>query len=598
MALPVIVGFLQNPLGLLGLAALIPLVVLYLVRPDPRRYDIPTIEFLTEGDGNSTQKRIRDRLRISTLLLLQILVLVSIPLAMAGPQLPVPGGTPSDTVVVVDTSASMATETEDGETRLTEAVAEATAVAGDDSTVVTSAPEPRVRVAAGDGNPTAALERLSVTETDGDLRRAITVATEGREDPTQIVVVSDFVDASDWATAVESARAAGHDVDLRQIDGGGDDNVGIVDLSTRGTTVTATVANGGETNQQRTVTLGNQSETVELAPGDVADVRFSIPDGGGEIRLTPADSFPLDDVAYVSTPTDGETSVLVVTNDENAFLTTALGVMDDVRVDVAAPPVSDPSGYDVVVFSNVDPDRLLDGTVAEARSTAEDGGGVIVQSQPELTDPNYGDLALIDPDELGAETNVRTTQSHPIVDGIDFVSARSYVAGELERGETLAEADDGSPMIAAAETGDGQMIYYGYIEDDSDFNLNHQYPIFWRQAILYADGRVTLEELNHETGDTIDFESPTTVETPAGAIERDVSTLQATETGFYETSEERHAVSLRSPTESATAAEPVAEATEVAESGSTPVSLAPWLALAAVVVSLLELGYIKRRGEL
>ena len=589
-------GALANPLGLLGLAALVPLVVLYLVRPDPRRYDLPTVEFLTAGDGDSSRQRLRDRFRVSPVFLLQALVLVAIPLALAGPQVPLPGGSAGETVVVLDTSASMATT--DGEsTRFERAVDTAEDATGDRTTLVTSAPDPSIEIAGGGRDATAAaLSQVSVTDTEGDLRRAIRVAADANDDPRRIVVVSDFVDGTDWEAAVESVRAGGNEVVLRRTGGGGRNNVGIVDLSVTATEATAVVTNGGETEQTRDVSLGGSTETVTLAPGDVTEVALPIPPGGGELRLSPGDSFPTDDVAYVGAPSDREIDALVVTNDENVYLTTALDVMGDVRVDVAEPPVNDARGYDVVVFSNVDPERVLEGTIADVRREVEDGAGVVVQSQPDIAEVGYGGLSLLDPGEVGVQTDVRTVESHPIVDGVGFVPARAYVSGDLRRGTALAVADDGSPMIAVDDVGAGRAVYYGYVEDDSAFKFDYRYPVFWRSVMTHAAGRTPIEELNRATGETIEFGGETVVETPGGTVE--TARIEATEAGFYSASGERYGVSLRSPTESAAVSEPIEAETGTLETGATPQSLTPWLALAALLVGVLELGYLKYRGEL
>ena len=589
-------GSLANPLGLLGLAALVPLVVLYFVRPDPRRYDLPTVEFLAEGDGDSSRQRFRDRFRIPPVLLLQALVLVAIPLALAAPQVPLPGGASGETVVVLDTSASMAAIDGDS-TRFERAVGIAEGATGERTTLVTTAPDPSIEIAEGGPDATAAaLSAVSVTDTEGDLRRAIRAAADAHEEPRRIVVVSDFVDATDWEAAAESVRAGGNEVVLRRTGGGGADNVGIVDISVTATEATATLVNGGETEQTRDVSLGGATETVTLAPGDVTELTLPVPAGGGELRLSPGDSFPTDDVAYVAAPEDREIDALVVTNDENAYLTAALDVMDDVRVDVAEPPVSDATGHDVVVFSNVDPDRILEGTIADVRAEVEDGSGVVVQSQTDVAEVGYGELSLLDPGEVGVRTDVRTVESHPVVDGVGFIPAGAYVSGDLRRGTALAVADDDSPMIAVGEVGAGRAVYYGYIEADSAFKFDYRYPIFWRGAMTYAAGRTPIEELNRASGGTIEFGGETVVETPGGTVE--TARLEPTEVGFYSASGERYGVSLRSPSESAVVSEPIEAETGTLEAGSTPRSLTPWLALVALLVGVVELGYLKYRGEL
>jgi electron transfer flavoprotein alpha subunit len=105
-----------------------------------------------------------------------------------------------------------------------------------------------------------------------------------------LVVASDFADASDWAGAVATARAEGLTVDLRQINGGGQDNVGIVERSFRSGEAVVTVENTGDSTASRTVSSGDARERVTLQPGDVETVTLPVPAGGGRIELSPRDS--------------------------------------------------------------------------------------------------------------------------------------------------------------------------------------------------------------------------------------------------------------------------------------------------------------------
>ena len=580
-----------TPLGLLGLAALVPLIALYFVRPNPGRYALPTVEFLTEGDGDSRQQRLYDRIHVPTVLVLQAVVLIAIPLALAGPQAPLPGDDGGETVVVLDNSASMAT-TDEGETRFTRALNVVRETTGDRALLVTSAPEPTVRT--GERGTMA----VSVVETDGDLRRAISVAADTGEDPHRIVVVSDFVDATDWEAAIESVRASGNEVTVHRVGGGGEDNVGIIDLSVRMTEATAVIANNGETEQTRTVTLGSATETITVAPGGVGSVTLPIPAGGGALRLSPGDSFSTDDVAYVAAPSDRTIDTLLVTNDRPRFLMTALEVMDDVRLDTVEPPITDATGYDVVIFSNVAPDRVLEGTIEEVRNEVETGAGVVIQAQPDLDAIGYGEMALVTADGVRDQTDVRAVGSHPVVAGIGFVPTEAYLSSELRRGKVLAVADNDSPMIAVDDVGDGRAVYYGYMGTEAAFGYDYQYPIFWRQTITYAAGRTPIDELNRRTGEPITFDEPRTVETPGGTVE--TTQLRPTQTGMYTTRTDRYGVSLQSPAESAVVSEPVAVESRASPTGdaSTTRSLSPLVSLAALLAGLIELGYLKRRGEL
>ena len=78
------------PLGLLALLAVVPIVVLYLIRPDPQRVTLPTLQFLDEELGTDATNPLLERLRRNLLLLLQILVVVLLAVALSTPFVTVP----------------------------------------------------------------------------------------------------------------------------------------------------------------------------------------------------------------------------------------------------------------------------------------------------------------------------------------------------------------------------------------------------------------------------------------------------------------------------------------------------------------------------
>lgn len=117
--------FFLFPLGLLALLGAVPLVVLYLLRPEPVRRTLPTFQFLAEATGRNASNPIFDRLLRSLLLLIQLLALVALVGSLATPYMLVPESeTVSETVIVVDTSASMAVQ-DGGATRFDQALATA-----------------------------------------------------------------------------------------------------------------------------------------------------------------------------------------------------------------------------------------------------------------------------------------------------------------------------------------------------------------------------------------------------------------------------------------------------------------------------------------
>jgi len=590
-----------TPLGLAGLAAAIPILILYLVKPDPAALSLPTFRFLVADAEQESTNPVLKRLRQDLLLLIQVLAVVAFAAALATPFTLVTESQAADeTVVVVDASASMATETGDG-TRFERAKRAAReAVAGSTSVVVAGSETEIVRRRVPPAEARAAIGRIERIDAPADLGTAITRGTAIVGENARIVVVSDFA-GEGWQAPVQTARARDYRVALRQFDEGGDANVGITDATFEGRTVRLTITNTGAGTADRTVTLGDASRDVALDPGSVTTTTLPLPPGGGPVRLQPGDDFPVDDVAYVAAPPEAQVDVLLVTNDENRFLATALTVNDAVSLTVANPPAPEasPEAHDVVIFSNVDPDRLLAGTVREAEGTVADGGGVAIQAQRRLGAIDYRGLSLLASSETGRTPTVRVTRDSDLTRGITFPPPEEYVSWDLRSGRTLVAADD-TPLIATRTRGAGRLLYYGYIEDASAFKFNYQYPVFWQRAVFHLADRRPPSARSRRTGERLQFANATRIETPAGTVTSDGPALDRA--GWYTTTERRYGASLLDPRESslrgATLSGDEAAVRANAEDRLVQRSLTHWVALLALFVCLVELGVLRRRGDL
>ncbi|WP_338737993.1 VWA domain-containing protein [Haloplanus salilacus] len=592
-----------SPLGLLALLAVVPVILLYLVQPDPRRVELPTLRYLLDEEGEDAANPLLERLKRSLLLLLQLLVIVALAVSLAGPYVTVSESqTVEETVIVLDGSASMGVETGSG-TRFDAATAAARDVTTGTNSVVFAGSENRIALrSGGDGEVAATLDDLAVSETPADLGGAISQAASIAGENARIVVLSDFADDAGWTDAVQSARARDLRVDLRQFAGGGDDNVGIVDRSFSGSNVTLSVRNFGDQSATRSVALGGRSRSVTLDPGGVERVTLPVPAGGGEARLTPGDSFPTDDVAYVAAPSDPTVDVLLLTNDRSRYLTTALSVIDEVRLTVDAPPTTVEGDYDVILYSDLEEERLLRGNVEAGRDLIDAGGGVGVLAQ-ESPPETYGDLLLLSPTGVGTNPSIGRVANDELTRGIDFPPPERYLQGSLRSGTALVDTGDGTPVVATDRRDAGRVLYYGYVAGDDPFRFNYQYPVFWKRATFYLAGRESLDALNRETGSTLRFDDATEVGTPDGTVSARAVPLDRA--GFYAVGDDRRlGVSLYSATESEVAAASLDEREGVTgvrareEERQVPRPLTPLVALAALLAVVGEVAYLRRRGDL
>ncbi|WP_210424083.1 vWA domain-containing protein [Halorussus ruber] len=591
-----------RPLGLAAVAAALPIIALYLLKPDPEEVAFPAVEFLLGDREERRRHPALRRLQRNALLALQLLAVLLVAVSLAAPYVPVSEReTVSETVVVVDATASMATEAGE-KTRFDRAVQAAEDAVTSETSVVVAGAETTVPTRrAPPTEAKAALSDLRVTAGTSDLREAVSRAAAVAGDDARIVVLSDFA-SGDWRTAVASARARGYTVALRQFSGGGSENVGVVGSSFSNGTVSVRVKNFGERRATRKVTLGGESESLTLDPGEVATARLSVPAGGGTLELAPGDSFPTDDRLAIAAPEEPTIDVLVVTNDENRPLTTALSVIRGTRVTVKHPPASISESYDLVVFSEVAPDRLLDGTLSVARETLSAGGGVVIQAQSNLSAVGYGDLLPVAPNGTATDPTVRQPSPTPLTEDVTFPAPEGYVRADLRAGTAHLRTANGTPLLAAAPLSGGRVFYYGYPADNSSFEHNYRYPVFWKRVVYELTGRRSLSSMNRRTGTTLPLGGNATVETPAG--KRKTGLLTFRRVGSYEVGGRRYAASLASAAESNVAAPSIeSEAEGGAAGGDTetttvPQQLTPAVAGLAVLVVLLEMAYLRYRGDL
>ncbi|MCX2818899.1 BatA domain-containing protein [Haladaptatus sp. F3-133] len=595
---------LSTPLGLLALGSLVPLILLYILQPDPRRLSVPTLEFLPNIDDEGGSDPVLEKLRRNLLLLIQIAVLILAALALASPYIDVTRSAAADeTVIVLDGTASMATE-DGGATRFDRAASYAVdEVTGTTSVVVVGS---SANVVLEDGSASearSAVETATVTDATGSISDGISRGAAVAGDEARLVVASDFAGGSDWEGAVEEARASGVAVGLRQFGGGGEDNAGIVDMSFGGGSVTVQVANFGDEQKNVDLSFAGQSESLSLEAGDFGSTSFGVPTGRGTIELSPGDSFPTDNTARV-VGQPGSLDVLLVTNDRNRFLTAAFDSMNEVNHEVVGTPVPgfDGAEYDVVVFEAVNTDRLLDRTVRSARDTVSAGGGVVFVAQEGLSgiQETYGDLLNVEAGNVVAGDGIDVVSDDELVRNVEFPVPQEYVEAELTEGRALVESGSGDPLIATTDTGNGRVLYYGFMRDASEFHNSYQYPVFWRDALYHVSSRERLSSMNRETGDTLSFAEERTVGTPDG--EATATTIVMDDAGLYNAGTV-YSANLLDATESDVSATSIneteaAEAAEQSREETVPFDLTPYTALAALVFVVAEIGVMRYRGEI
>jgi Ca-activated chloride channel homolog len=455
---------LLQPLFLLALLTLPIIAALHIIRERRRRVAVPSL-ILWRGLPRKPEGKRLNRLPITPLLLLHLLIAALLALALAWPQLgALLPGAPVQTVVVLDTSTSMAASAGTG-TRLERAVGEARellrSLRGQDrATLIAMGPQARVLDAGGAedlGRLSEALDALVPGGSGANLPEALTLAEAALRSgfESRILVLSD--DALPPADL--AGRAVAAEVEWRSL---GDDaaNRAIVAFAARpwsGDTRTqlyARVANFAE--QPDVVTLrlfadGAQIDerSVSLDAGGQSEQTWTldIQEGRLEARIDGDDALAADDAAVLQlAPRRPLEAVLV--SDEPATLERALGALPEARVRVVAPAsyaIDSAGAADLTIFDHVAPPAQLP------------AGGVLLIAPPlETPSARVLRLGVLPAAELRSRGTLLEGLSLGGVDfgPISFVEPPSWAESLLTAGET--------PLILRGRQGQSEVAIWAF----------------------------------------------------------------------------------------------------------------------------------------
>ena len=582
--------FLMSPFGLAALAGIIPLIIVYLIRPKPHEEIIPSLMFLMKKHGESLTSSFLRRLIYNLLLILQIFFIAFTALALAQPfALVSESSVLGHTIMVLDVSASM-----QAGSRLQDAIDFAISQLGEFNSIVLAKDTPEVILR--DGSQTEArtiINNLKPTSTVTNLYDAIKTAESLVKEKSKIVVVSDFIDTaspSSYETAIRTLRTLGHVVNIKNVHKPAN-NVGIIDLSIKFPQSSVTVKNYDQTEKQVKLIIGGFSKDFSLAAGDVKTLDFDTPLGSNELKIDVQDDFKADNIAYITTPKEEKIKVLLITNEPNKYLLAALQENAEIELGIANPPTILNYNFDVIILENVDPAKLLPGTVKAMIDNVNDGKAGIIVANENLKKLDYQNLF-----SFREKKKEKAFSSHPVTEGIDFGSVE-YI--ETTTGTPIVKSEKNSTVISFIDYGNGKILYYGILDEVSGFKFRIKYPIIWKEVMSFLLNRKKINEINVKTGKIITFENPTRIKTPTEDVNTDKIVLD--QAGFYDFGNYRMAANLLDFKESDVNKEIAVEESlgeVIGSKGQVPLILSPQLLMLLIVLFFVELIYIKYRGDL
>jgi hypothetical protein len=575
----------RNPLALLGLLSIIPLIIIYLIRPRPKEIRFSATQFLREGEAE--RSAVLSRLINDPLFWVQLLVLLSLSVAAAGPFTTETGPAGSHLVVVLDGSASMQAGTQalqlidpylDKYQKISIVLAESMPL-----------------TALLEGSPAEArdaLLRQKPKAVSCDLSSAMTLAgsllaAEGGH----MLVVSDFISwIGDEPQATRKILQADGTLSIVFADSyQGGDNLALVeawDVPGPGyVNHTARVHNYG---QARAVPItirgpgGSTGRTVQMAGGADYYLSFTAYPGVNEVSLELQDAVAWDNHAYVYVPDLARKRILYQGKEGPALA--ALSSLPNVDVETSG----EFNSFDLIVVAG---NASLDGNL----NRYIDGGRVIFIATDQES-PEYLPVRV-----KGVRTGPASLwlRSEGFTKGLHFdeIGLFHFPQAVSRKGSTTMLEANGEPILSYWRLGKGTVIYSG-LEMDSDFYLRPEYPIFWYQMVSWITGVPDILQSNMKTGEMIHLGETTQIDTPSTSLT--AGSLLLDEVGIYRFQGKAVAANMYDPQESSLQRKNGVDAGQFA-SGSRDTTvekdLSNWIIALAALVIILELAVMRSRRE-
>lgn len=546
--------FLQ-PLGLAALLALVPLIIFYLMRPSPEEKVMPSMKFFQEDKKSGRLQKALKILQRNTMLLLHILMILGLAAAISSPYI-MAEERPENAVIVIDNSASMKPVFD---TIKSESVSEL----GRSNTVILANDETDVQMK--EASPSRArnfIRGLEVEESSTDIVGAVRRAQnyEGK-----VFVASDFDQTEnreqDLSSILQSISASRP---LNTFNPQKSNSWGIAGLEITEDNATAIIQNYRDQNSTVRFDVGDDTRQLSLGSGETRKISFTVEDGRNTVSLS-QDSFVVDNKAYVIKPSSQVIEVSVISSEENNYLMKSLDLIENINATHLEP--SEPlKESDTYIIGEIDDFNSF--KVGQITSKVKEGKGLVVYAQRGLEDIG-GDFPI---NSVEDSFNSTVTVSRPV----DIQTGNTTLLDSEVEGKSASNPEE---ALVFSNYGEGEVVYFNFRSQEFRESLN--YPVFWKNAIEEISGKSSMQELNRKTG--------TTILTDRRAIE-------LTETGFRTLRGQQYASNLLNGDESSF--ETVRTDYDSAETVKSPRDMSTIPIAVVLVLGLLELVYLGRRGEI
>jgi len=564
---PAISEFFLQPLGLLGLLALVPLIAFYLIRRKPETQVMPAMMFfMKDKKSGKAQTALRTFMR-NFILLFHILLVLGFAVALAHPFFEAPANS-EETVVIFDTSASMSNDMEQAREFVSSNL-------GSENTLIIA--DNNIEVAAEETSRRQIMNELRNTESsdvNSDIANGLELASEYSG---TIVVASDLdqtVSQKSSMDIIENFR--NNDRTVKVMDVQEENSWGIVNIDPGKQNSSIDIKNFMESDTEIELRKEESARKVSLEAGSVETV--NVETGTGTTSLTlEEDGFKPDNTAYISIPEETNHDVVFIT-EGNRYFEKAMDLIDFVNIEVVEPPVDRELDADVYVIG--DTNRILTETVDQIETDVEKGSSMIVFGHQGVFDLGLESLPA---KKTGGYENTTVNIREPQQVSLGKMPV---INAEKTEGDSYASPEH---ALIRSDYGDGEVFFYNI--QNSGFRTNFLYPVFWKQILQDLVDRPSIQELNVKTGEKI---NAVQIQSPEG--ETETGEIETDQTGLYETETRTYAANLESEDESYS--EKIEFGPTVLEQQLEERNVQNLAVLLLALLIIGELGYLRHIGEI
>jgi hypothetical protein len=546
IVLPLLRQHLSTPEGLLLLSGLIPLIVFYLVKPEPEQKVMPSLMFFRSQESDSKLRSAFRRLFQNLVLFLQILAVIGIAVAAAQPFTQTEERS-EKAVVVLDVSASM-------QGRMAEAAEYLDGRLASSNTLIKTGESSEVVLR--DADPETVLAAVRGTETyDTGSNFAAGIRLSGNFQGRKIAI-SDF-DQTEGETDLQKLIQATRISELKNFET--TNRWGVTDAEIDPEEIRLTVRSFLSSNTTVDASFNGEERKIELRPG-FNSVTLE-PETGRNVFRLPEDDMEADNAFRAVIPETENPSVRFY-GSGNRFLEKAVELMETAET-------ADPD-EDAEVFIMGEDSVLSD--PESVASSVKDGGLAVLFPESNVEDTfNLSE---------GPVRNTSVTLEKPVK--IEL-SDTAFINRSISAGISLSNPE---AAVIKRSLGEGNVVVFNFRSEE--FARNVRYPVFWKKLFQNSTRDIHLQDLNVEAGSRVD---------PSRFPEIDSDTVL--ETGFYSRSDGRDtAVNLLSPDESSTDGENVNSVSRDVDTDLSRQSISHLVVVLVALVMISELGYLRYRGEL